>query len=672
MKLEEATVFTLFGLDQQFEIPLFQRQYVWDKPYHWKPMWDDLEKLSDSSGKRSTHFIGTIVVKKRALSGNLPKIEIIDGQQRLTTFQIILCAIRDVCKSKKYNDFAEDVRSYTLNLRSRPKGDEKYKLIPGALDRDSFMSLIDQREADSQGQIKEAYNYFKPKIEAHVMSDPRKIELLFNSLLYGFNLAQIFIDEDDEPEKIFESLNTRSAELLQFDLLRNNLFLRSGDQKDHYYNRYWDHFETLYWATKSWVVKNQHTSGTTYEPFLQHFLMAKTREETVKPEFHTYQRVYLEELQEIPGCDIEHEFSELKRYSEVYREMIDCDDSSEIGNRMIFYKTFNLTILHPFILFLILDVKISGDELNKVFDILESYTIRRMLCFNGTRGLLRFNIFFSHDLIGRYKKHDFTLDDFIEQLSKQEIRSTRAATNNEIETVLHPRYEEDYSLDNDYIVFPNNMRVRNALEKSWVVTAGAVQLKLIKYILYRIEDRKRHKNPNMENVTFRSSLTLEHIMPKAWRGKWKLPTSKGAITYSETDGNYRIWVNKETGSDGCLYKNLFSDDYKASNPGWMDNPSKEGLADPSYLDAYNLASVRDHYLDSIGNLTLVTASLNKGLATKVFSEKRDILAASRLILNKEICEHDMWNVNEIHARAERLISDVCEIWKPLEAFRETQ
>ena len=73
----------------------------------------------------------------------------------------------------------------------------------------------------------------------------------------------------------------------------------------------------------------------------------------------------------------------MKRYAEVYQEMIDCEDDSEIGKRMQFYKTFDLTTLHPFILFLICEVQLYGDELDYVFDILESYTLRRMLCYRG-------------------------------------------------------------------------------------------------------------------------------------------------------------------------------------------------------------------------------------------------------------------------------------------------
>ncbi len=667
MDLEKATVSTLFGLNQQFEIPLFQRQYVWDEEFHWKPLWEDLKevfqrKLSLDPGQQFIHFTGTIVVKQRnAFPGNLPKFEIIDGQQRLTTFQIILCAIRDICMSNKDKKLAEDIRGYILNDKRLSSENDKYKLIPGALDKESFMSLIDERVSESQGQIRKAYDYFKPEIEAFIKGNQERVELLFNSLLDSFSLVQILIDGDDEPEKIFESLNARGEKLLEFDLLRNNLFLRSGEDKNDLYRKYWKHFETPYWDPKEKL-------GTSCEDFLQHFLMAKLGSEKVKPEFYNYQREYIPKLNSEYG--IKHEFSELKRYSDVYAEIIDCTDDSEIGHRMMFYKTFKLTVLHPFIMFLICDVGMSGDELTKLFDILESYTLRRMLCLNGTRGLLRFNIFFSQ-LIKVYQENGFSLQSFITKLTEQNTKSLKYPTNDEIQPSLHTRYDEDYFSEDNYIVFPNNVRVRAALEGLWVETAGAIQKKLIRYILYRIERMKIDENPNLEPITFKNSLTLEHIMPQAWRAKWKLPVSDGTVIYDETGGNYRVSVNREGEPETLLYDDLFSNDYKASTPDWRTNPSKTGLVDPSYSDAFNLASVRDHYLNSIGNLTLATKTLNSKLGNRIFPDRREILDKNSVLrLNKEISDHKVWEVNEIYARADRLIADVCKIWPSLDVFRE--
>ena len=674
MKISEGNGVFLFGAKLQYRIPLFQRHYVWDMEDQWKPLWNDLKEnahrgLSQTHNQQKlSHFTGTIVLQQLTTApGNIPKYEIIDGQQRLTTFQIILSAIRDICKSDGHDDVADEAHAHVCNQGLLLNEDEKYKLIPTVIDRDSFISLVDERQEESKGRIHLAYDYFKTEIADHVKGDREKALSLLNSLLNDFSFVQIIVDDGDEPAKIFESLNARGKSLLQFDLLRNHLFLRAHEDRDNYYKKYWKHFEDPYWDPEE---KN----GTSCEDFLQHFLMTKLGTEDVKPEFNTYQRQYCRKLKLESTYGIEYEFSELKRYSEVYAEMTDCEDCSEIGRRMKFYQIFKLTTLHPFILFIICEVKLSGDSLSRVFDILESYTLRRMLCCGGKRALKNFNIFFSQ-LIGDLKD-DFTLEKFIDRLSSECSDTRRYPTNDEINPALHIRHDAHSTLfpDDTTIVFPNNLNVQAALHGLWVNTAGPIKQSLMRYILYRIELMKQKEDKFIEPLVFKDRFTtLEHVLPQAWIDKWKLPFSKGAIIYDDSGGTYRILVNRGKKNKSMLYAELFSNDHKAKTPGWKNQPSRDGLADESYSDAYNLALARNHCLESIGNLTIVTRELNAKLGNRTFSAKKENLEAhSKLILNAEICDNDTWEVNEIYRRAERLIEDVCKIWPSLDVFREEQ
>ena len=113
-------------------------------------------------------------------------------------------------------------------------------------------------------------------------------------------------------------------------------------------------------------------------------------------------------------------------------------------------------------------------------------------------------------------------------------------------------------------------------------------------------------------------------------------------------------------SERKLYHGLFS------NP---TEPSPDGLVDETYKNAYNLAIVRDAFLESIGNLTLVNKALNSRLGNRPFDEKKKALKDSSLILNREIREKKYWDINEIDARSQKLIEDVRQIWKPLDWFR---
>ena len=663
MRTTDMQVRSLFDRDVQYIIPLFQRHYVWDRENQWEPLWEDITDKAHQnlSQSHASHFTGAIVVhQKLANIDEVPKYEIIDGQQRLTTFQIILCALRDRCLFLKsgedeYSAIAKRADRYILNQDILPSSpiDEEYKLIPTEFDRDSFQVLVRGNTDQSSGKIKEVYSYFKQKIVDYTGNDHAKMLNLFHTILNSFGFVQILLDQDDEPEKIFESLNARGKSLLQFDLLRNNLFLRARSDRDHFYKAYWQDFETPYWDPDMKL-------GTSSELFLQHFLMTKLSRAQVKPEFNFYQRQYRRNLLDAQG--IEYEFSELKRYAEIYREMTNCREDSEIGRRMKFYETFDLTTLHPFLLFIICEVRLSGHELNHVFDILESYTIRRMLCCKGKAGLKNFNIFFS-ELIKEFR-HNFSLENFINRMSEETSNTRRYPSDDEVESTLYPRYNEDPSLfpDDSTIIFPGDRAVKAALDGLWSETAGQIKKRLIRYILYRIELVKRDEDRFTESVVFRDNLTLEHIMPEKWKETWALPVAEDAVvyTYDASGRPGSIYVNEEVKGDTRLYADLFSNPHRLL---------RDELADESYSDAFQLALRRDHLLQSIGNLTLVTSPLNSKMGNRPFLKKRKALRKhSDLKLNKEICREDDWNVNVICERSERLISYFCKIWPSLDRF----
>jgi len=167
------------------------------------------------------------------------------------------------------------------------------------------------------------------------------------------------------------------------------------------------------------------------------------------------------------------------------------------------------------------------------------------------------------------------------------------------------------------------------------------------------------------------STNLRTCLAASMERKVEFTHLKRAIAYDGTGNNPEISVNRELGEDSILYANLFTDEYKKKNKDWKTKPSREGLIDESYLDAFNLALARDHCLESIGNLTLITRRLNAKLGNSPFPERQVVLGEHSILkLNKEICDHDTWDVNEIHTRAEGLIEDVCRIWPSLDVFKQ--
>ena len=630
MQTTDILVRALFDRDVQYIIPLFQRHYVWDEENQWAPLWEDITKRADQnlSGSQTSHFTGAIVVHQKLTNlDEVPKFEIIDGQQRLTTFQIILCALRDRClclkpEDPKSGEIAKQADRYILNqeIWTSDVTDEEYKLVPTEYDRDSFQALVKGRTDQSSGNIKDAYDYFKKKIISDVGTDQDKMRNLFNSLRGSFGFVQILLDSDDEPERIFESLNARGKPLLQFDLLRNHLFMRARieEDKDELYRDYWQHFESPYWENEVRVGRSRITLS---ELFFQHFLIAKLGEENVTPLFNVYQRNLTREQ------NVKYELSELKRYSEVYQELTDCSPDSEIGQAMLFYKTFDITTVHPFILFIRNELKVSDTDLSEVLRILESYTMRRLLCFKLT-ATKSYTQFFSR-VIEQMKGNRFNLENFINLLSDEEAKASMWPTDSEVRTFLN-------------------------------LGADVVNKKVIRYILYRIELMKRKSNRLLETGTlvFDNKLTLEHIMPEKWQRTWSLPLGM-------EDDNTPVFESEER----IYYQDLFLNEYRANNPEWETHPSKDGLADEAYDIPFFIAESRDKLLQPIGNLTLATGRHNSKMSNKPFSEKKaSLFRNSLLVLNKEISGNTIWDVPQISRRTEDLFTHFCSIWPSAEDF----
>ena len=195
---------------------------------------------------------------------------------------------------------------------------------------------------------------------------------------------------------------------------------------------------------------------------------------------------------------------------------------------------------------------------------------------------------------------------------------------------------------------------------------GIMDTKDNRYILYRIELKKREENQSLENneLGFNNLLSLEHIMPKQWENTWSLPL----LADGDPSDLYPLYDCKER----ILYKNLFHNEYRENNPEWETNPLEEGLADESYKSALRLAYSRREDLHSLGNLTLITGLLNSSLSNRPFSEKQSgLFQNSLLVLNREICEYDTWDIPQIAHRTSDLCNYFYSIWPSAESFAES-
>ena len=358
IKEEVQSVDELFSSGKQYKIPIYQRHYVWNEN-NWEKLWTDITN-------RSTNRLFTGIIVTREYEDTVGKYDVIDGQQRLTTYQIILCVIRDICarKSSGYTGPASQEEYLILVKSAKPDDDERYKLLlKDGPDQDAFRALVNRQLAGNKHPIHKAYTYFKRQIENYTI---KELEALYDDITLGINVAQIELEpgQGDVSERIFASLNATGRMLNEFDYLRNDLFLRAGNEGARFYN------SPLHWHPSF------EDDASDLDAFLRDFLKAN-----LGPRFKNDTKpfdLYQEELQK-PNEEIEQEFFQLSCFADFHSKM--NDPSSDIGGRMQFYKNLSLPHLNYFILFAGQKLGVTVTDLLDVCTILESYIVRRLLRF---------------------------------------------------------------------------------------------------------------------------------------------------------------------------------------------------------------------------------------------------------------------------------------------------
>src|SRR5665213_185950 len=249
MKPYTRSIVGLFDGKKRYLIPFYQRQYAWKTSPQLELLWEDItnahKRILEDRASLTPHFMGAIVIAQIKTYGKqVQAFEIIDGQQRLTTFQLLLTALRDVALSNN-SSYGDEVQKYLVNdgVMETPEV-ECYKLWPSNTDRRSFISLVKPSEdidliapkpIDEVGIVRrsvEAHIFFKEKIEQLTIVgekfDEYRLEKLFEALKAGLAVVSIELEGGDDPQTIFETLNSRGVDLSAGDLMRNFIFQRAN------------------------------------------------------------------------------------------------------------------------------------------------------------------------------------------------------------------------------------------------------------------------------------------------------------------------------------------------------------------------------------------------------------------------------------------------------------
>ncbi len=457
----EATTLLKFIKDNQknqLVIPIYQRLYSWEKE-QCKQLWDDIIKIGGND-KMDGHFIGSILYVLDGITHSDNALLIIDGQQRLTTITLLLTALRDHLIDEVKRKEIED--HYLIN--SDKDGDKKFRLILSESDKDTLLSLIDKdRRKPSEPSLKIVENF---KLFEEWVSNTDKLETILKGLDKLMIVYIALKKEKDDPQLIFESMNSKGIELTQTDLIRNYIIMETEIEKQEgFYNKYWRAMEENFKQNKKW-----------FDRFVRHYLTIKTRTPNIKKVY-----VELKDYRQKEGIGIEDLLKDLQKYCGYFCQIVFKKETDKDLNKALgFLVDLEMDVVYPLLLELYSDYSdgvLSKDDFRRSIDLIESYICRRAVCGLGTNSL--------NKVFPSFTKH-IQKDEYFKSLKAH----FGYLTNNQR--------------------FPNNDEFKDCFIK---IDFYNFQKK--KYFFERLENFGRNERvPTHE-------YTIEHIMPQTLTEEWK-------------------------------------------------------------------------------------------------------------------------------------------------------
>ena len=517
--------------DRRYLIPTFQRDYEWTKQGQWELLFEDLAATADrlldvrSSGEAgsvllakealvSPHFLGAIVVAPvLSPTGGITLRSVIDGQQRLTTSQLLVRGVLDVLTSE------DSAKQHQLRdmLFNKPylvaSNEERYKLWPRRNDRKVWPKAIDDAPpavGSSDHLYLQARQYFSESARAYVTDggtvEPERMNVLADALSTLFKLVVIDLEDNDDAQVIFEVLNGRQTPLSAIDLVKNLLFLRgelAADDVETLYDRYWAHFDGDWWKEE---VGRGHAQRGRRDVLLSVWLTAETGREASVGHLYSEARAYLKD-----GPSTEVILEKLASYAAAYEAIYSHVEVQEPQIRTAYERIQRLEIatavpLLAWMRTLSKDV-LPNDEQVRAVEAIESWALRRAVLGLQTRG---------------YGTH------LTRVLS--DAKSAMDAGDSVADAVIQ-------SLQRGALSWPTDRDVSDGFLRNRYY--GSIGQPRIALLLAAIDDRIRSKDPHQPTATIDySNLQIEHVMPRAWEEHWPLISDGHVLRKDETDAGW--------------------------------------------------------------------------------------------------------------------------------------
>ncbi|MBK6897503.1 MAG: DUF262 domain-containing protein [Alphaproteobacteria bacterium] len=659
MKAGPVTVRQLLENRQRFCVPIYQRHYVWTRDKQWEPFWNDvrtkaIERLNGRE-RRFSHFMGAVVLEARGSvsSRQVTSFQVVDGQQRLTTFQLYLAAARDYAKQAGFEGTVGLIEGYLFNEKEHLMEDpevERFKVWPTKFDRGLFQDIVTIGRTELRKKYRVhfykgrdniydystvpkllgAYGYFFDRIKHAVESDDLeddfaetteldeqdedsetetegaleakdqdkaamelRLDALWEALIEEFKVVEITLEDGDDAQVIFETLNERGEPLLAADLVRNNIFHRADarrEKAEKLFEKYWKDFEDPFWSE---MEKQGRYKKARIEFFLSNFIAGKVAGEVTLSKLFSEYKAFIKIQAGKPHGGyptVEAELQDLGAYGRLYRRLLERDEGDPLGQFAKLLHPWDVTTVYPLVLRLWAEEELGDEEKNECLSILLTFIVRRAVCGLTTKN---YNKFFLSAL-RHLEAKGFSRHNLANFLTAQNSESARLPTDTEFESawLSAPMYGRRLT----------PLRVRAVLEA--------------------IEREKRQKFHETDQLG--ADLSVEHVLPTEWEEHWPLPDG----TQPTSDETFQAMFASE------------------------ENDTRVGQI-----------VRRRRLLNTFGNLTVLTKPLNSSVSNGPYESKRAALSDhSLLVMNREITKIEDWNEAEIEARGKKLLEIARGLW----------
>lgn len=488
MDIEKGSIYNLLNGQCQYIIPVYQRKYSWLAEVHCARLWNDIVKME--KGHKKHHFVGSIVsiAEKKALMG-VQKQLIIDGQQRMTTLSILMIALRDYLKEIVSEDEFEDNITDMVLKNPKRKGEDAYKMLLTDTDKEVMIKLVDglKISENEDSQIYTNYLYFRRKVAEGIISPEQIYESISKLDIVGIILDK---EQGDEPQLIFESLNSTGMDLSKSDLIRNFILMGlDNEEQIQIYNNYWKPFEGYF--------KNPDVPER-MDRFFRDYLVMK------KGSYVNFAYIY-DVFKEYAGnsefSTIEQLAEDVMTYGDLYTNITSDKKilpESQKALEPIFeeIRSLRMEVAYPFLIKVYMDYfkeEITLDVFIEILKLTIAYVVRRAICDIPTNSMQK---------TFATMKNNIQKDDYL----------------NSIKATF-------YFLDS-YKQFPNDETFKTAL-----FSRNMYSLRISKYVFVKLENEG-----NKEPISY-SGYTIEHILPqnKDMRDEWKQALGEN---YAEVQAKY--------------------------------------------------------------------------------------------------------------------------------------